>query len=60
LGFIPYEYKNVADRFKLEDASVQVFEGFVSQLSELSEINGGNVPNRRCASWDYVDLEQMA
>lgn len=29
-------------------------------MSELSEINGGNVPIERCATWNYVDLESMA
>ncbi|CAD8048601.1 unnamed protein product [Paramecium sonneborni] len=60
LGFVPYEYKEIPDRFKLEDASVQQFDCFLSQLPELQDNTYGNVANLRNPSWSYADLQLMA
>ncbi|CAD8142043.1 unnamed protein product [Paramecium octaurelia] len=59
LGFVPYEYKEVPDRHKLEDSSVQSFDCFLSQLPELQDNSFGNVANRRNSEWTYADLQLM-
>lgn len=61
LGFIPKAYKAIPNRAKLENANVQTFDCYLSELTELQS-HGPTTGNfaGRWQKWNYVDIDQMA
>ena len=65
-GFVPHEYENVSNRYKIEDSRPQTFVAFVSDFKNYSEPEGwilnrkANVSTEDKMEWNYADLAEMA
>lgn len=61
-GFLPYKYRHIGDRERIEDVSRRTFVGFVSQLSDLQEhgILDGNAYQDGRQKFSYANLDDIS
>jgi cytochrome oxidase assembly protein ShyY1 len=61
-GYIPYFFKHIGNRYKIEDVEKQTFIGFVSTLPELAEHDWteGNAYQEGRRKYTYANVEDMA
>lgn len=61
-GFLPYKYRHIGDRERIEDVSRQTFVGFVSQLDELKEHGWlqGNAYQDGRQLYSYANLDDLS
>lgn len=61
-GFLPYKYRHIGDRERIEDVSRQTFVGFVSQLEELQDHGflEGNAYQDGRQQFTYANIDDIS